>query len=113
MLGGNVLHHVLAGVAAVVVGRACQFVLHLAVEQHQTIAIGLEGEVLELAAATVEAHQTASLSEDRSKLVHDAAVDAAVVVLSSLTSQHHIPLAHLVLSEDVVETAGETALHSG
>ena len=87
--------------------------LHLAVQQHQAIAIGLEGEVLELAAAAVEAHQTASLAEDRGELVHDTAVDAAVVVLGSLSGEHHIPLRDLVLAEDVVQTAGEAALHSG
>ena len=61
VLGLDVLHHILAGVAAIVVGRACQLVLHNAVEQHEAIAIGLEGEVLELAAAAVEAHEAACL----------------------------------------------------
>ena len=34
-------------------------------------------------------------------------------MLGSLSGKHHIPLRNLVLAEDVVQTAGEAALHSG
>ena len=113
MLGLNVLHYVLAGVAAVVVGRTCQLVLDNAVEQYEAIAVGLEGEVFELAATAVEAHEATSLAEDGGELVHDAAVDTAVVVLSGLSGKSHIPLVDLVVAKDVVQTAGEATLHSG
>ena len=112
-MGGNVLDNVLARVATVVVGRARKLVLHHAVEQYQTIAVGLEGEVFKLAGTAVEAHQTTCLAEDAGKLIHDTAVDAAVVVLRGLTCQHHVPHADFVVAEKVVETTGETTLHSG
>ena len=82
------------------------------VEQYKTVAVGLKGEVLKLAATAVEAHQTAGLTEDGGKLVHDATVDAAVVMLCCLSGEHHIPLRHLVVAKEVVQTAGEATLHS-
>ena len=83
------------------------------VEQHETVAVGLEGEVLELTTATVEAHQTTCLAEDRGELVHDTAFHATVIVLCSLTGENHIPLADLIVGKDVVQTTGNTAFHSG
>ena len=109
MLGGNVLHHVLAAVAAVVVGRSSQFMLHYRVNEHQLVAHGLEGEVLELAAAAVETHEASLFAENAGKLVHDTAVHAAVVVLSGLTGQYHIPLRHLVVAEEVVQSVSVAA----
>ena len=86
--------------------------LHYRVEQHETVAIGLEGEVFELARTAVETHQTACLTEDRGELVHDTTVYTAVVMLGSLTSENHIPLTDLIVAKDVVQTTGEAALHS-
>ena len=63
VLSLNVLHHVLARVAAVIVGRASKLVLHHAIEQHEAVAIGFEGEILELTAAAVQTHQATSLTE--------------------------------------------------
>ena len=40
--------HTLAGFTALVIGRIHQLVLHLAVEQHQFVALGVEGEILML-----------------------------------------------------------------
>ena len=82
------------------------------VEQYETIAIGLEGEILKLTRAAVEAHQTACLAKDAGKLVHNATVDTAVVMLCSLTGQNHVPQADLVVTKEVVETAGKATLHS-
>ena len=112
MLGGDVLHHVLARVATIVVRRASQLVLHAGVEQNELVALGVEGEVFEFTRAAVEAHQLAFLTEHRSELVHDTAVHTAVVVLRSLAGEHHVPLRNLVVTEEVVQTASEAALHS-
>ena len=54
VLGLDVLYHVLTRVAAVVVRRTCQLVLHYRVEQHEAITIGLEGEIFKLTAAAVK-----------------------------------------------------------
>ena len=112
MLGGNVLYNVLARVATVVVGRSCQFMLYARVQQHKFVSLGIERIVLKLTAAAIQAHQLSCLSEDACKLVHDTAVHATVVVLRSLSCQYDVPFAYLVLSEEVVQSAGEAALHS-
>ena len=104
------LHHVLAGVAAVVVRRAFQLVLHLRVEQDELVAFRLPGEVFKLTAAAVETHELAFLSEDRGKLIHDAAVHTDILVLGSLACQSEIPFRNLVVAEEIVECESEAAL---
>ena len=86
---------------------------HLRVEQHQLVTLGVEGEVFEFARTTVEPHQLACLTEDAGKLVHDAALHAAVVVFRSLSGQHHVPLRDFVLTEEIVQRKGETAFQCG
>src|SRR5574344_2262129 len=54
MLCGNMLDNILAAVAAVVVGRTCQFVLNNRIKQYKFVAFGHEWEILKLAAAAVE-----------------------------------------------------------
>ena len=63
VLGSDVLNHVLARVAAVVVWRASQLVLNLRVNQAELVTLRLEWEVLELTAVAVETHQLALLAE--------------------------------------------------
>ncbi len=111
MLGGDVLHDVLTRVTTVVVGRAHEFVLHARVQQHELVAFGVEGEILELTRTAVQTHQLAGLSEDAGELVHDAALHAHVVVFRGLTGEHDVPLGNLVVAEKVVQTAGEAAFH--
>ena len=82
------------------------------VEEHKAIAVGLEWEILELATATVEAHQTTRFAKNAGKLVHDATVDTTVVMFGSLSGKYHIPLADLVVGKEVVQTIGKTAFHS-
>ena len=53
MLGGNLLNDILARIATVIIGRAGQFMLNGRVKKDQTIAVGLEGEILEFAVTTV------------------------------------------------------------
>ena len=110
VLGSNMFHHVFARVAAIVVGRARQFVLHATVDEHEAVAFGFEGEVFEVARTTVEAHQLAFLSEDAGKLIHDTAVHTHIFVLGGLSGKHHIPLGNLVVAEQIVQGKGKAAL---
>ena len=77
------------------------------VEQHQLIANGLEGEIFKFAAAAVETHQALFFAKHAGKLVHDATIYATVVMLGSLSGQRHIPLAHLVIAKQIVQSKGE------
>ena len=111
-LGVQLLHgcyHVFATLAAFVVGRRGEVVLHLRVEEHEFVALGVEGEVLVLQRAAVEAHEAALLAEDRGKLVHDAAVATDVVVLGGLAYLGERELVYFVFAEEVVECEGESA----
>ena len=107
------LHHVFATLAAVVIGGAYQFVLHLGVHQEELVALWIEREVLELAATAVQAHQFSFLSEDTGKLIHDTAVYAHVLVLCRLSGKCHVPLGDLVVAEEVVQRVGEATLQCG
>ena len=97
--------HPLARSAAVVVGRPHQLVLHARIEQHQTVSLRVEGKVLILERAAVETNQIAPLAEDRGELVHDAAVDAAVVVLGRLADFRQFELVDAALPQ-LVEGKG-------
>ena len=111
MLRSDVFHHIFTRVATVVVGRTDEFVLHARVEQNEFVAFGVEGEILELATAAVEAHQFACLSEDTGELVHNTTFHADIVVLSGLSGQNDVPFRHFVVAEKVVQTAGEATFH--
>ena len=68
--------------------------LDTAVDQHQRIAcrLRIEGEVLVFKGLAVEADQIAGLAEAGRKLVHDAALHAAVVMLRALTDLGQLEL---------------------
>ena len=109
----DALHYVLAAVATVVVRRTCKLVLNNRVEQYQLVADRLEWEVFKLTAAAVEAHEATFLAKYTCKLVHDTAVDTAVVVLSGLAGKNHIPLRNLIVAKEVVECISIAALKGG
>ena len=98
--------------ATTLVVLVTEFVLHVGVYQHEAIALGFEGEVLELHRAAVEAHEAACLTEYRGKLVHDTAVATSVVVLSSLAYASELELVDLAFTIDLVECECEYALES-
>jgi hypothetical protein len=83
--------------------------LDAAVDEQQTIALRIEGVLFVLEALTVEAKELASLTEDRSELVHDTALHTAVVVLGSLTDLRHVPLREAE-REEIIKCEGEGAL---
>ena len=113
MAFGDVRHDILATAAAVVISRRGQFVLHAGVEQYQTVAFGIEGEVLELARTAVETHEMACLTEDRSELIHDTAVHAYVLMLGGLAHAGQLELLNLVLAEQLVDGESEATLQRG
>ena len=83
---------------------------HLAVEQHQLVALGMEGEIGVLQRAAVEAHQAVLLAEHAGKLVHDTAVHAAVVMLGALTDLGQLKLVDLVVVKQVIQGKREARL---
>ena len=58
--------------------------LHARIEQDEFVTLGVEREIGILQRAAVQADQVALLAENRSELIHDAAVHAAIVVLGGL-----------------------------
>ena len=103
------LRHTLARETAIVVGRAGELVLHTRIEQHQLVALGVEGIVFELHRATIKAHQTTGLAKDRGKLIHDATLHTAVVVLGRLTDAGQLEAVDATPKE-VVQGKGEGRL---
>ena len=83
--------------------------LDTAVDEQETIALRIEGVLFVLEALTVEAKELASLTKDRSELIHDTALYTAVVVLGSLTDLRHVPLREAE-GEEIIESEGEGAL---
>ena len=112
MLCSDVLYNILAAVATVVVRRAGKFVLNTRIEQYELIAYRTEWEVFKLTAVAVETHEATLFSEYTCKLVHDTTVNATIVVLCSLTCKRHIPLAHLIVTKQVVQSKCKAALKS-
>ena len=86
--------------------------LNAGIQQHELIAFGIKGIVLKLTATAIQAHQLACLSEDAGKLVHDSAIHTAIVMLCGLTGKNNVPLRNFILSEQVIQSASETAFHS-
>ena len=99
---------VLAGFAPLVVGGRCQFVLYARVDENQFIPFWIEGEVFVFQRFAVEAYELFPLAEDACELVHDAALDAAVVVLGALAYLCQFELVDAVL-EEFVDGKGEAA----
>ena len=108
-----------AAATAVVVRRTHEFVLHLRVNEHEFVAFGIEGEVFELTAAAVEAHEGALLTVNGGKLVHDAAVAAHILVFRALTHACKFHFLDFVFAPKVVESESKArfecsgAAHSG
>ena len=84
--------------------------LYTAVDQDEAVLLWIPGEVLELTAAAVETHEVTLLAEYGSKLVHNAAVHANIVVLGSLACLGKLHLLNLVVTELVVDSECEAAL---
>ena len=79
------LSHMLTLQTTFVVGRTSQFMLYTAVDQNQTIALRMPGEILVFATAAIQTDQAAVTTEYRGKLVHDTALHTTIVVLGCLT----------------------------
>ncbi len=92
MLLGDVGTGVLARLSATVVGRGSQLMLNNGIEQYDLVALRVEWEVFKLHRGAVKAHQVAFLAEEGSKLVHDAAFHANIVVLRGLTNAGQLEL---------------------
>ena len=87
--------------------------LHAGVEENESVAFGLEGEVLILHRAAVETHEMVFLAKNRSELVHNATVHATVVVLGALSDSCELELVDAVAVEHVVHGESEAALECG
>ena len=101
---------ILTTTTTVIVWATNELVLHTAVDEHEAVLLGVPGEILEFAAAAVEAHQVALLAKDGCELVHDAAVHADIVVLGSLANLGKLHLLDLVVTKLVVDGECERAL---
>ena len=102
----------LAGETTVVVGRTDEGVLHVAVHQHELVALRVPREVCHFAAAAVHAHEVSGLAETGDGLVHDAAVAADVLVFGALAHLGQFHSVNLVVAEHIVQCEGESALQS-
>ena len=102
---------ILTGLTALVVSRRCQLVLHAGIDEHQLVSFGIEREILVLQSLAVEADEAALLAEAGGELVHDAAVDTAVVVLRHLAYLCKFELVYTVLV-DVLDGKCKCALKS-
>ena len=105
---------ILAGGAALVVGRRGELVLDTGVKQHELVAgrFWIEGEVFVLQRLAVEADKASCLAETGGELVHDAAVDAAVIVLGGLADLGELELVDTVTVQ-LVDGKGKSALKGG
>ena len=83
--------------------------LDTGINEHDAVTLGTEGEILVLAGLAIEANQGTRLAEDGGKLVHDAALDAAVIVLGALADTGQFELIDLVAVE-FVDCEGKDAL---
>ena len=72
--------------------------LDAGVNEHQLVALGVPGEVLILAAAAVEAQQGTLLAEAGDGLVHDAAVNAYILMLGALAYAGKLHAVNLVFA---------------
>ena len=77
---------------------------HHRVDEYQFVAFRVEGYIFVFQPAAVEAYQVAGLTEDGGKLVHDAALHAAVVVFGSLS---YLGQLKLVYAQTVEVVQGE------
>ena len=77
------------------------------------MVLGVEGEVFKLHGAAVETHEVAFLAHYRCKLVHDAAVHAAVIMLGRLTDACKFEFIYLVVVEEFVDSECEARFEGG
>jgi hypothetical protein len=80
------------------------------VNEYQLIAYGVEGEVLKLTATAIEAHQVARFTKYGSKLVHNATVHTAIVMLSALSDSGELKFLNRVVIEQVIDSKSEARL---
>ena len=98
----------LARFPALVVGAGSQFMLHAGIDEHQLVAHGVEGEILVFSGFAVEADEGTFLTEDGGKLVHDAALHTAVIVLRALANLSQLELLYSV-AVDLIDGIGKYA----
>ena len=103
----------LAAFATPVVGRILKLMLHAGVNEHESVVRRVEGEIPVLHRAAVEAHQVPLAAEHRRKLIHDATVHAAIVVLGALADAGEFELVDGIIIEEVVESESEAAFEGG
>ena len=87
--------------------------LDFGIDEHEFVAVGLEWEIFKFHGTAVETHQIVLLAEDRCKLVHDAAVHAAIVVFGRLTDAGELEFVDGVAVEQIVEGKSKAALECG
>ena len=78
------------------------------VEEYKLVSVRSEWEVFVFKSLAVEPYKLSFLAEAGSELVHDAAVDPAIVVLSGLADTGEFELVYAVV-EKIVDGVGETA----
>ena len=103
---------VLAGRAAPVVRAGGELMLHAGIDQNEAVAFRIEREVLVLHRLAVQADEGTRLAEQGRELVHDAALDAAVIVLGALADSRELELVDTIV-KNVVQGEGEGALEGG
>ena len=93
----------LAALAALIVCGRSKFVFYYGIYQYQAVAFRLEREVLIFQRAAIQTDKAAFFTEYGSKLVHDATVNAAVVVFRSLTYFSQFEFVDFIVAEQVVQ----------
>ncbi len=112
-LDAETLGHTLTRLTTLVVGRIDKLVLNHRVDKHQLVAVDAEGEVFKLERAAVETYQTVLLAEYRCKLVHNAAVHTAIVVLGRLADFGQFKLLDSVAVKKVIHRKSKARLKGG
>ena len=83
---------------------------HYRINQYQAVALRIEREILVFQRTAVQTNQTTLLAKYRSELIHDTAVHTAIVVLGRLTYLSQLELVNLVVTEQIVQCVGISAL---
>ena len=86
--------------------------LHAGIQQDEAVSFRIEWEVFILQSLAVQADEAALLAEAGSELVHNSALDSAVVVLGALAYTGELELVDAV-AEEVVQRECKAALEGG
>ena len=100
---------VLAGSTALVICARGELMLDAGVDEDKFVARRVEREILVLHRLAVQADQAALLPEDGGELVHDAALDTAVIMLRRLADLGEFEFVDAVL-EKIIQGKGKRAL---